>query len=39
MEMFPVHPDDIKRLGLGEEFVLNKQSFKFQKTKLREGLI
>ena len=36
---FIVHPDDIKRLGLGEAYVVNKQQFNVHCVKLRNGAI
>jgi len=36
---FLVHPDEIKRLGLGEAIFVNKQSFRMQRLLIRRGSI
>ncbi len=36
---FIVHPDEIKRLGLGQAFVVNKQNFNVNSVELRRGKI
>ena len=36
---FIIHPDEIKRLTLGEAIFVNKQKFKVQKIRLRKGII
>ncbi len=34
-----IHPDDIKRLGLGQAILVNKQNFNVQQIQLRKGMI
>jgi len=36
---FIIHPDEIKRLMLGQAILVNKQAFKVQKILLRKGAI
>ena len=36
---FIVHPDEIKRLGLGQAIFVNKQDFRVQKVLLRKGRV
>lgn len=36
---FMIHPDEIKRLTLGQAVVVNKQQFRVQKVQLRKGII
>lgn len=33
-----IHPDDIKRLGMGEGYYINKQQYQVEKLKFRQGL-
>ncbi len=36
---FMIHPDEIKRLALGEAILVNKQKFRVQKLQLRKGAV
>ena len=36
---FMIHPDEIKRLKLGQAIIVNKQQFRVQKVQLRKGII